>query len=393
MMNDRLLQAHGVWAPGVRLMRQLGIIGQYAMLLSATLPTIGLVIWQSIELGQRGAQSWITPVALLGVAATPIAYLLVSLYRVQRGGTLRLANALNAWAAGDVAAIEPPHGEDDIATVLSALARAKSTVSRIAEDVQGSGVSLALETDKLSEVLTALRSECAEIAGNMQVMAAALGEISTSLSAGAGMVGQATALSETSSAAAGSSVAAIRDIVASMTDIRTQAGSMEVIISTIDAIATKTHLLALNAAVEASRAGDSGRGFGVVALHVRELAAEAAAAAREIRQLINASKSHVDAGVKVVADAATAIQGLIANVGQTKMLLTTMATAMADQVQGIDQVSFSMKELDVRSTRGFEHVRDSVDHVQRVKGISDTLAQAATRLHRGSVLRHEPGSP
>ncbi|MGF6302017.1 methyl-accepting chemotaxis protein [Paraburkholderia sp. WC7.3d] len=85
-----------------------------------------------------------------------------------------------------------------------------------------------------------------------------------------------------------------------MDDIARSSARITEIISVIDSIAFQTNILALNAAVEAARAGENGRGFAVVAGEVRTLAQRCATAAREIKDLIQASEASVGKGAQRV---------------------------------------------------------------------------------------------
>ncbi len=84
---------------------------------------------------------------------------------------------------------------------------------------------------------------------------------------------------------------------ANFTRIRKLSGdvcALTPLIKVITSIATQTNLLALNAEIEASRAGSAGRGFSVVAMEVRKLAALSSKAAAEISEQIGSTCKKVE---------------------------------------------------------------------------------------------------
>jgi len=122
------------------------------------------------------------------------------------------------------------------------------------------------------------------------------------------------------------------------------------IISVIDGIAFQTNILALNAAVEAARAGEQGRGFAVVASEVRVLAQRSAAAAKEIKDLINTSVQNVEQGTKVVSGAGLTMDEILGNAKRINDLLNEIAVGSREQANGVSQ-SVSAIQLLEQSTQ------------------------------------------
>ncbi|KPF49107.1 hypothetical protein D621_14970, partial [beta proteobacterium AAP51] len=110
--------------------------------------------------------------------------------------------------------------------------------------------------------------------------------------------------------------------------------------------AFQTNILALNAAVEAARAGEQGRGFAVVAGEVRSLAQRSAEAAREIKALIGASVDRVESGTRLVADAGSTMNEIVASVQRVTDIIGEISAASAEQSGGLVQINTAVSDLD-----------------------------------------------
>jgi methyl-accepting chemotaxis protein len=151
--------------------------------------------------------------------------------------------------------------------------------------------------------------------------------------------GRARQMAELGSQVSGSAVDAMLQISTSNTKIGD-------IISVIDEIALQTNILALNAAVEAARAGEQGRGFAVVASEVRNLAQRSAAAAKEIKYLIEDTLNKVSDGNKLVSDAGKTLNDIMLNAKHLNDIIARIASESEDQFQGIKQINLGIAQMD-----------------------------------------------
>lgn len=117
------------------------------------------------------------------------------------------------------------------------------------------------------------------------------------------------------------------------------------IIKTIEDIAFQTNVLALNASVEAARAGDSGKGFSVVAEEVRSLAAKSAEAAQNTSNLINRSIQDVQTGTESTDLAVSAMQVISDCIQSIKTLMDDIDAASVQQSKMIVLVENGIKEI------------------------------------------------
>ena len=106
------------------------------------------------------------------------------------------------------------------------------------------------------------------------------------------------------------------------------------------------NILALNAAVEAARAGEQGRGFAVVATEVRNLAQRSAAAAKEIKGLIDDSVDKVEAGSRLVEQAGTTMNEIVDSVRRVTDIMQEISSASAEQIAGIQQINQAIGQMD-----------------------------------------------
>jgi methyl-accepting chemotaxis protein len=167
---------------------------------------------------------------------------------------------------------------------------------------------------------------------------------------------------------------AVQRVVQTMGDIQDTSHRIAAISQLIDDFASQTNILALNAAVEAARAGPSGQGFTVVAAEVGRLAQRSAAAAHEIRDLVETSTGKVSAGGQLAADAGATMTDIVAQVQHVQDLIDQIGQAASEQTMGIGTVSGSVTSLDQSTQQNAALVEQSAAAARMLRDQAHRLA-------------------
>jgi methyl-accepting chemotaxis protein len=130
----------------------------------------------------------------------------------------------------------------------------------------------------------------------------------------------------------------IRQSKQAVAEVAGTAQEIERIVAVVDGISLQTNLLALNAGVEASRAGEAGRGFAVIAIEIRALAQRSAEAAKQIKHLTSTSKSQTEAGVSLVDRASEAVSQLTGGMDRAHQAVGEVAAHAQAQSSQFDKL-------------------------------------------------------
>ena len=164
----------------------------------------------------------------------------------------------------------------------------------------------------------------------VQSVATAAEELSSSIS-------EISLQTERTNESAGEAIGKLAHALDTVKDIDNSAEDVSGIVSIINDVARQTNLLALNAAIEAARAGEAGRGFGVVALEVKELANQTRRATRDIIEKIENMKGATSAGLQ-------AMQGVEDSLNSITELFGAIGTAIQEQSSVTQEIAKNAEE-------------------------------------------------
>jgi methyl-accepting chemotaxis protein len=389
------------------------VTGQTTLHAMARVPTGGWEVVVEVPESMLDTQVW-RQVALnlaVGVLGAVVVVALLVRMAIKLSGRIRVAaSAARDVADGDLTQTYPSSGANDEASDLiesmgDMTCRLNDLVSRVrgvALSITGTATQMASASRQQEDVAQGFGASSAEIAAavrqisttgsellrKMEDLAASAGESARLAGEGReGLQAMGHTMHELASATGG--------VAQRLAAINDKASSINAIVDTITKVADQTNLLSVNAAIEAEKAGESGRGFLVVAREIRRLADQTAAATLDIESTVRQMQGAVSGGVmemdrfseqvrrgvEHVGGVGQRLSAVIDRVGRAEAQFAEVTEGMQSQVEGAQQIRLSMDALAQTASRAREATSE---FAQAASTLQESLAQlrAAVGLFR-----------
>ncbi|KGM23199.1 methyl-accepting chemotaxis protein [Stenotrophomonas maltophilia] len=307
-----------------------------------------------------------------------------TMMQVADGNLGQLSQLLQSIAAGDLTARMDGQFNGVFARMRDDANTTVTQLTQIVGQIQASASSITLAAGEIASGNSDLSRRTEQQAANLEETAASMEELTSTVRQNAEHARQANQLAIGAHGVASQGGEVVGQVVTTMSAIEASSKKIAEIISVIDGIAFQTNILALNAAVEAARAGEQGRGFAVVASEVRTLAQRSAAAAKEIKGLIDDSVGKVAEGSSLVHQAGSTMGEIVASVQRVTDIMAEISAASQEQSAGIEQVNQTVVQMDETTQQNAALVEEATAAARAMEDQAVQLGEAVARFRLAS---------
>ena len=315
-------------------------------------------------------------------------------------------------ASGDLASPVPEGDEHEVGRLLSAMRTMSERLASLIGRIQTAGDRLAAVEGRTAQALSRQDRAIRDFGESATEIATAVNEISATSEQLLGATSDVTRVAREAADVADAGRGGLESMASSMqqldeamnaftrklSTISQRASGITSVVTAIAKVADQTNLLSVNATIEAEKAGESGRGFRIVAQEIRRLADQTALATKDIERMVRDMQAAVSSGtmemdrfrnevasrIAEVAGVSEQLGHIIEPVQSVTESLEHVHEGMKSQSQGARQISSAMEGLR-------EGAGASADSLGVFASSLDELRQAIGDLNREASQFHVAG--
>ena len=231
----------------------------------------------------------------------------------------------------------------DFIAVNKAMEKISALLKDSLQQIGSSAEQVAGGAEQVSNGAQLLAQGASEQAGSIEELASSINDISESVKNNADDAVNSSRIADEVGCQILDSNTQMQELIQCITQIKKNSSEITGIVKEIEDIAFQTNILALNASVEAARAGDAGRGFGVVANEVRRLAAKAAEASKMTAELALKNNESVEEGMAVADETGRSLVKVVDGAQEVSGVVDKISEASTRQAEAIAQIRSSIE--------------------------------------------------
>ena len=294
-----------------------------------------------------------------------------------------LGAGVSTLASGDLTQALTSVRDDEVGKLMNALDGMRTRFQQTLGAVRSSVASINVGSSEIAAGNQDLSERTEQTASSLEKTASSMAALGATVKQNADSAGQVNQLAREASTLAIKGGEAVAQVVQTMKGINDSSRQISDIIQVIDGIAFQPHIPALPPAVEAARAGEQGRGFAVVATEVRSLAGRSADAAKEIKNLINASVERVEQGTTQVDQAGVTMTEVVSAIQKVTQTMGEISAASHAQATGVAQVGQSVAQMDQATQQNAALVEEMAAAASGLQAQAQDLVQVVAMFKLG----------
>ncbi len=261
----------------------------------------------------------------------------------------------------------------EFTSLIEAMRNMNRKLNETLNNINSASDQVAIGSSQLAESAQTLAEGATEQAGAIEELTATVENINASAATTATQADAASEKAKQAELDAEKSRQDLLDLTNAMQRINDTSRKIQNIIGEIEDIASQTNLLSLNASIEAARAGDAGRGFGVVADQIGKLADDSAKSAVNTRELLERSLVEIENGSEITKKTVDILNNILDSMKEFADSAAQSSETARKQSDMLEQVEKAIEQIS-------EVVQSNSASAQETSATSEELSAQADTL-------------